>query len=75
MRLDAAPLAGCGEERADLSKADHSVKKNLNEKKNSSDLRKKSSMQRRQGAVKSLGCEDGMAMWDSFGPLIAALAD
>ena len=34
-RLDAAPLTGCGEERADLNKADHSVKKKLNEKKNS----------------------------------------
>lgn len=32
-RLDAAPLTCCGEERRDLSKAGHSVKKNLNEKK------------------------------------------
>jgi len=35
-RLGAAPLTCCGEERADLSKADYAVKKNLNEKKNSS---------------------------------------
>lgn len=34
--LDAAPLTGCGEERADLSKADHPVKKKLDEKENSS---------------------------------------
>jgi hypothetical protein len=32
----AVPLTGCGEERADLSKADYSVKKKLDEKKNSS---------------------------------------
>lgn len=36
-RLDAAPLTGCGEERADLNKADHSVKKKLDEKKKSPD--------------------------------------
>ena len=34
--LGAAPLTCCGEERADLIKADHTVKKNLNEKRNSS---------------------------------------
>jgi hypothetical protein len=75
MRLDAAPLAGCGEERADLSKADHSVKKNLNEKKKSSDPWKKSSVQRRQGGVKPPGCEDGMAMRHSSGPLSTALGE
>jgi hypothetical protein len=32
-RLDAAPLTCCGEERRDSNKADHSVKKNLSEKK------------------------------------------
>ena len=35
-RLDAAPLTGRGEERADLSKAAHPVKKKLGEKKISS---------------------------------------
>jgi len=33
-RQNAAPRAGFGEERADLNKADHSVKKKLREKKN-----------------------------------------
>jgi hypothetical protein len=37
MRQDAAPRAGFGEERADLNKADHSVKKKLPEKKICSD--------------------------------------
>jgi hypothetical protein len=36
MRQDAAPRAGFGEERADLNKADHSVKKKLPEKENCS---------------------------------------
>jgi hypothetical protein len=35
-RLDAAPLTGFGERRADLNKALYPVKKNLDEKKNSS---------------------------------------
>jgi hypothetical protein len=32
-RLGAAPLTGCGEERADVNKAAYPVKKNLGEKK------------------------------------------
>jgi hypothetical protein len=40
MRLNAAPLSCCGEERADLSKTEHSVKKKLDEKKNLSNLLK-----------------------------------
>jgi hypothetical protein len=35
MKTNTAHITGRWEERADHSKADHSVKKNLNEKKNS----------------------------------------